>query len=59
MEPCATPNPCHTHRPWLLDFTADYADHADKGNISALSEIRGQQAWAAFRVKCKSKVRLV
>ena len=35
-----------TNRPKLLDFTADYADHADEGNIRAISEIRGQYAWA-------------
>jgi hypothetical protein len=38
-----------TNRLKLLDLTADYADHADKGNIRAISDIRGQYAWAAFR----------
>jgi hypothetical protein len=48
----------HTNRPKLLDLTADYADHADNGNITAISEIRGQSAWVAINEKCKSKVRL-
>ena len=46
----------HTNYPRLLDLTADYADCADTGNISAISEIRGQQAWAAFSEKYKSQV---
>jgi hypothetical protein len=35
-----------THHSKPLGLTADYADHADKGNIRAISEIRGQYAWA-------------
>ena len=49
----------YTNSPKLLDLTADYADHADKGNISAISEIRGQQAWVACGEKYESKVHLV
>ena len=47
-----------TNHPKLLPLTADYADDADIGDIGAISEIRGQSAWAAFSEKYKSKVRL-